>query len=244
MTEAEYEKKYRTNEQEKKQNLVDLRPNLSNPACKEELANLDKKAIDRFNTFVSVIDATQFKLLTIVRNHAKTYMNTLLNTTAAGLQIYSSLLFNDDFIMLPGDDISEKKHLNIKNLMVQKEKEGGYVEKTNRGTIQKWKGLPKMSFEIDFLSKPEYKKPDAPVEEKKENPEIIMTDEIESIKTTYHKAIIKQRDESFKRFKAQFDEKVSKYFAIYDMHRSAEYKFKESWERNVKVLKEKQNVKS
>ncbi len=245
--EREYERRYKSNEQEKQKNLTDLRPNLSNPACKEELAILDKKAVDRFGTFTGFVDQTQFKLLDILRSNAQKYFRTVLNTTHAGLTIYSSLLFNDDFILLPGDDVSEKKHLNIKNLMVQHEKEGGYVERTNRGTVEKWKGLPKGAFDVDFASRPEYKKPvpegEAPPEEKKHD-ESSLTDPIESIKTGYHKMLIKQRDESFKRFKTFFDERLGRYFATYDGHRTAEFKFKESWEKNVAVLKAKQDIKS
>ena len=244
--EIEYEKKHKQNEQEKKQNLLDLRPNLSNPSCKEELNNLDKKVIDRFNAFVGTIDATQFKLLSLLQAHAKDYMHTILNTTSAGLSIYSSLLFNEDYVLLPGDDISEKKHLNVKNLMVQKEKEGGYVERTNRSTKEKWKGLLKAAFDIDFAARKEYKKDHlAPEEKKAEGGEgSLFTSEIETIKTVYHKAMIKQRDESFKRFKTFFDAKLNKYFEVYDSHRLAEHKFKESWEKNVSALKAKQDIKS
>ena len=240
--ELEYDKKYKSNEQEKKQNLLDLRPNLSNPACKEELAGLNQKSIDRFNKFISLIDETQYKLLTALRSNSQKYFATLLNTTHSGLLIYSSMLFNDDFILLPGDDVSEKKHLNVKNLMVQREKEGGYVERTNRGLMEKWKGLPKAAFEIDFTVRPEYKKPESTEEEKKA--EEGMTEPVESIKTSYHKILVKQRDESFKRFKLFFDEKLNKYFAVYDANRTAEYKFKESWDKNVAVLKNKQDIKA
>ena len=243
--EQDYEKKYKQNEQDKKQNLLDLRPNLSNPACKEELATLDKKVIDRFNGFITFIDDTQFKLIGILKTNSQKFFMSILNNTKADIQIYSSLLFNEDYILLPGDDVSQKKHLNIKNLVVQREKEGGYVERTNRGATEKWRGLPKAAFEIDYSSRPEFKKPEnpaSPPEEKKH--EVEMTEEIQSIKTSYHKAMVKQRDESFKRFKAFFDERIAKYFATYDAHRVAEYKFKESWERNVAVLKSKQDIKS
>ena len=127
--------------------------------------------------------------------------------------------------------------------MVQKEKEGGDVEKTNRGLVDKWKGLPKSTFEIDFTKRPEYKKPEVPTEEKKQEGEEF-TEPIQSIKTSYHKMLIKQRDESFKRFKAFFDDRLSRYFSIYDAHRVAEFKFKESWEKNVAVLKSKQDIKA
>ena len=241
--EQEYEQKYNTNELEKKQNLQDLRPNLSNPACKEELAALDKKEITRFTTFSNTIDETQFKLLECLRVDSKKYFLTVLNTTSSNIYIYSALFFHEDFILLPGDDVSEKKHLNIKNLMVQREKEGGYVERTNRGLLEKWKGLPKKAFEVDFTNRPEFKKEDKQEEEKKE-PGEENTEAIESIKTSYHKILIKQRDESFKRFKLFFDEKLKKYFAVYDAHRVAELKFKESWEKNVGVLRNKQDIKA
>lgn len=265
--ESDYEKKHRVNDGEKKENLRNLRPNLSNPSCKEELDRLDEKVVERFNRFVGVIDATQFELLNLAEGNADVYFKKIENTTKAGLIIYSSLLFHDDFIALPGDDISEKKHMSIKKLMIQKEKEGGYAKGNVRGNMERWKGLPKKAFVIDYKALPEYKteepdsepakeevkkevkkeaKKDAKREAKKEEPEgdPNFTEELKSMKTAYHKALIKQRNESFKRFQNFFNERVGKYFALYNSHRTPEYKFKESWEKNVAALRSKQQMKS
>jgi len=201
-----------------------------------------------------------------MEENSEVYMKKVLNTTKADLVIYSSLLFHEDFMVLPGDDIAEKKHMNIKKLMIQKEK-GGYIESNNRGALEKWKGLPKKAFKIDYQSLPEYKiedaeseqiieevkkevkkeiKKDAKKESKKEEPEEDpnFTEELKSIKTIYHRALIKQRNESFKNFKNLFDEKVNKYFTLYNSHRTPEYKFKESWDKNVAVLRSKQAMQS
>jgi hypothetical protein len=76
---------------------------------------------------------------------------------------FQEVYFTEDNLIL--DDVFEKKHMNLKNLMVQKEKEGGYVEKKDRGIIVKWKGLPKNAFQIDFTSRPEF----AEIKSKKES---------------------------------------------------------------------------
>ena len=72
--ESDYTKKYKENERNKKKNLKDLRPNLSNPSCKEELDILNNKVIERFNRFTVTIDETQFKLLTCIQDMATKYL--------------------------------------------------------------------------------------------------------------------------------------------------------------------------
>ena len=157
---------------------------------------LDKKTIERFKNFINVIDNTQFKLLNFVEKNSNTYFKRIQNTTKADLIIYSSLLFHDDFILLPGDDVSEKKHMNIKNLMIQREKEGGYVKKTNRGTIEKWKGLPRKAFEIDYEARPEYK-PQIPVDE--EGNEIIVKEAKKAVKKEAKKEAKKEGQKESKK---------------------------------------------
>ena len=40
-----------------------------------------------------------------------------LNNIRALIKVFDGVIYKDDFIMLPGDEIVEKKHKNIKHLM-------------------------------------------------------------------------------------------------------------------------------
>ena len=59
----EYNSFYTKHKNDKEENLKKLRPNLSNPKCQDELAELDKKEKDRTADFVKISDEikTSFK---------------------------------------------------------------------------------------------------------------------------------------------------------------------------------------
>lgn len=66
-----------------------------------------------------MIDDTQMNLLTIEESKSKVFYTAYLNNTRALIKIFDKLLPKSAFIMLPGDEITEKKHANIKILTAQ-----------------------------------------------------------------------------------------------------------------------------
>jgi len=55
-------------------------------------------------------------LLTIEETRSGEFYTAYLNNVRALIRIFDSLVPRDSFIMLPGDEIVEKKHANIKTL--------------------------------------------------------------------------------------------------------------------------------
>jgi len=45
------------------------------------------------------------------------FFTAYLNSTRAFINLFDALIYKEHFIMLPGDEIVEKKHKNIKHLM-------------------------------------------------------------------------------------------------------------------------------
>jgi hypothetical protein len=63
-----------------------------------------------------LIDETQVELLNIEEDQSQTFFVAYLNNVRALIKIFDHLLQKSSFIMLPGDEIVEKKHGNIKML--------------------------------------------------------------------------------------------------------------------------------
>ena len=68
-----------------------------------------------------------------------------LNNMRALVRIYECLLYKEDFILLPGDEITEKKHQNIKMLTAAAAKQD-----LSKRSTRKWPGLGPCIFEVDF----------------------------------------------------------------------------------------------
>ena len=67
--------------------------------------------------FVQCIDETQMELLEIEQELSMQFYRVFLNNTRALIKLFDALIYREHFIMLPGDEIVEKKHKNIKHLM-------------------------------------------------------------------------------------------------------------------------------
>lgn len=93
-----------------------FRPNLENPANKEATAELNQKELARFDEFNELIDDTQLNLLTIEEDTSKMFYTAYLNNVRALIKTFDKLVQKTAFILLPGDEIVEKKHGNIKML--------------------------------------------------------------------------------------------------------------------------------
>lgn len=68
-----------------------------------------------------------------------------MNNMRALIAVFDKLLPKSVFIQLPGDEIIEKKHGNIKMLTAAKESAD-----LSKRTTRKWPGLGPNVFEIDY----------------------------------------------------------------------------------------------
>lgn len=150
------------------------------------------------------------ELLTIEEDTSLEFYTAYLNNVRALISIFDRLIPNTAFIMLPGDEIIEKKHGNIKMLTAQMES----ADLSKRAT-RKWPGLGENVFNIDFAKLfPEYDETEnkegepvaaTPTKEPESN-EIIS--EIEVQNTVHHKSIVKARNEYYKTFKNRFEASI------------------------------------
>lgn len=56
-------------------------------------------------------------LLDIEQGRSCDFFTSYLNNTRCLIKLFDALIYKDHFIMLPGDEIVEKKHKNVKHLM-------------------------------------------------------------------------------------------------------------------------------
>ena len=61
------------------------------------------------------------------------------------IKLFDAIIYKEHFIMLPGDEIVEKKHKNIKHLMAM----DANTDLSKRAT-RKFPGLGQPIFEVDF----------------------------------------------------------------------------------------------
>jgi hypothetical protein len=113
---AAFEHKHTADKNLKEEHLRLFRPNLENPANKEVTKELNEKEQQRCEEFKELIDDTQLNLLTAEEETSQLFHVAYLNNVRAMIAIFDKLIPRTDFIMLPGDEIVEKKHANIKML--------------------------------------------------------------------------------------------------------------------------------
>jgi len=131
----------------KQRHLRYFRPNLENPANKLATQELNQKETERTERFKELIDDTQLKMLDIEQDNSLAYHAAYLNNVRGLIRVYDCLFYKEDFILLPGDEVIEKKHQNIKTLTAQAQKQD-----TSKRATRKWPGLGPCTFEIDFAS--------------------------------------------------------------------------------------------
>lgn len=113
-------KRLKTEDDERKEkHLKFFRPNLENPANKIATQELNQKELERTEKFKDVLDDYQLKLLDVEQEHGLEFQATYLNNLRGLIKLFDCLLYKEDFILLPGDEIVEKKHANIKTLTAQ-----------------------------------------------------------------------------------------------------------------------------
>ena len=149
--------------------------------------------------------------------------------------------------MLPGDEIVEKKHKNIKHLMAMEQN----TDLSKRAT-RKFPGLGANIFRVDFekqfsavygsntsldgaddlVSRPDSGSKSIIVDEVKNE----ISSEVEIQNTAHHKAIIKARNENYTMFKTRFQESLNHIMSKFDGERKEEIRFNQYWNENLKEI--------
>ena len=154
--------------------------------------------------------------------------------------------------MLPGDEIVEKKHKNIKHLMAM----DANTDLSKRAT-RKFPGLGPSIFQVDFEKQfAAYKnldgetaegggasamsKPGSPPASSlgPEGDEISneLASQVEIQNTNHHKAIIRARNENYNEFKQRFQKSLDYIMTKFDDERKEEVRFQEYWQENLKEI--------
>ena len=92
-----------------------------------------------------MIDETQMNLLDIEQTNSIQFYKTYLSNVRALIKLFDGIIYKEMFILLPGDEIVEKKHKNVKHLMAMASNTDLSKSKT-----RKWPGLGPNKFKVDF----------------------------------------------------------------------------------------------
>lgn len=85
------------------------------------------------------------ELLEIEQDLSTQFNTAYLNNTRALIKLFDAIIYKEHFIMLPGDEIVEKKHKNVKHLMAM----DANTDLSKRAT-RKFAGLGPSIFQVDF----------------------------------------------------------------------------------------------
>ena len=66
---------------------------------------------------MQLTDETQMNLIDIEQGYSLKFYKAFLNNIRALIKLFDGIIYKENFIMLPGDEIVEKKHKNVKHLM-------------------------------------------------------------------------------------------------------------------------------
>lgn len=142
--------------------------------------------------------------------------------------------------MLPGDEIVEKKHKNVKHLMA-------IANNTDlsRSKTRKFAGLGPNLFKVDFekqfgysiqvdeeIPKGRVQSAQGLKEGEVEANEI--NTEVEIQNTAHHKAIVRQRNEHYLEFQKRFNQSLHAIMSEYDEERKTENRFTQYWNDNLR----------
>ncbi len=148
------------------------------------------------------------ELLDIEQELSQKFHTAYLSSMRALVALFDRVLYKQNFIVLPGDEISEKKHKNVKHLMAMERNED-----LSRRDTRKFPGLGPSVFKVDFAKV----YPDAYGADKDkeggagsgqaagaEAEQNEISGEVEVQNTVHHKAAVRARDEFYRRFRARF----------------------------------------
>jgi hypothetical protein len=175
-----------------------FRPNLENPANKQTTMDLNQAELQRTEQLKELIDDTQMALLEIEQGQSLKFYTAYLNNTRALLCLFNLVIYKEHFIVLPGDEVVEKKHKNVKHLMAMEKQQD-----TQRKDTRVFSGLGPCIFKIDFAKlSPEYGETGSTQEEKVVSNEI--NTDVTVKNTQHHKMVVKARNESYELFRSRF----------------------------------------
>lgn len=151
-------------------------------------------------------------LIEIEQGNSLLYYKAYLNNTRALIKLFDALIYKEQFILLPGDEIVEKKHKNVKHLMAM-----AMNTDLSKNKTRKYPGLGPNVFKVDFEKRfaavygpppqtSEYNSRVGTAAERVDEevePNEINT-EIEILNTVNHKAIVKARNENYVVFRQRF----------------------------------------
>lgn len=194
------------------------------------------------------------ELLEIEQDLSTLFYTVFLNNTRALILLFDALIYKEHFIQLPGDEIVEKKHKNIKHLAAM----DANTDLSKRAK-RKFPGLGQPIFQVDFEKQFEaYRELDSSDREgNSQSRASIRPDsaakssggegadnlvqneiasEVEVQNTLHHKAIIRARNDNYAIFKQRFQKSLNYIMSKFDMERKEELRFSEYWSENLKEI--------
>lgn len=138
----EWSVKYKESESQKDKHMNNLRPNLSHPENAGELEDLVKSEESRKVTILERVGNYKQCMIDVYFKECNAFFLGLINNLNFLMLFYDKWILNEDYIKLPGDENVEKRHMNLRKLMIKKEK-GDLVDTSSERSIKKaWKGFP------------------------------------------------------------------------------------------------------
>mmetsp|Transcript_33810 Transcript_33810/g.44658 ORF Transcript_33810/g.44658 Transcript_33810/m.44658 type:complete len:200 (+) Transcript_33810:3238-3837(+) len=193
------------------------------------------------------------ELLEIEQDLSTQFYTVFLNNTRAMIRLFDALIYKEHFIQLPGDEIVEKKHKNIKHLMAM----DANTDLSKRAT-RKFPGLGQPIFQVDFEKqfeayrntegasdghqsrasmRPESAaKSNAGGEGSEGTQKNEVACEVEVQNTLHHKAIVRARNDNYGVFKWRFQQSLDYIMSKFDEERKEEIRFQEYWQENLKEI--------
>ena len=114
--------------------------------------DLNQMELQRTEKLRDLIDDTQIQLLDIEQTQSLRFYQAYLNNTRALICLFNLVIYKENFISLPGDEVVEKKHKNVKHLMAMEKQQD-----LSRRDTRVFSGLGPCIFKIDFAKLfPEY----------------------------------------------------------------------------------------
>lgn len=84
-------------------------------------------------------------MLDVEQNFSQKFYIAYLNNVRALVYLFNNLIYKEHFILLPGDEVIEKKHKNVKHLIAMERNED-----LSRRETRTFAGLGQSIFRIDF----------------------------------------------------------------------------------------------
>lgn len=170
----------------------------------------------------------------IEQNTSLQFYSAYLSNVRALILLFNNVIYKEHFILLPGDEITEKKHKNVRHLMAMERNDD-----MSRREMRNFPGCGACVFKIDF-SKLQADMNASPADSgatnmqtDSDNGKQIPVNEINtevSVKNTqHHKMIIKARNESYELYKTRFNVSVMRIMQKFDNDRLEEHRFNAYW---------------